>query len=135
MAKEEFQANWRGARKYQFDEETRRKQAALDREFPDPDPAPLPQPDEPIRNTEATAHQNPEATAHLPKSRPRRRRLSIATMLLLVTVASIAGYVTTLLLNWQPAPTNEQRQTNAPETSLPTEVPLPPNRPLDGKTR
>lgn len=29
MATEGFQANWRGARRYQFDEETRRKREAL----------------------------------------------------------------------------------------------------------
>lgn len=108
MAKEEFQANWRGARKYQFDEETRRKQAALDRKFPDPDPAHLPQPSEPIPSTEAATHQNTEAPARPPKSRPRRRGISIATMLLLVTAASIAGYVTVLLFEGQhivwPAP-------------------------------
>ncbi|WP_156465023.1 hypothetical protein [Mesorhizobium sp. Root552] len=28
MAKDDFQANWRGARRFQFDEETRRKQEA-----------------------------------------------------------------------------------------------------------
>ena len=30
MADDEYQANWRGARRYQFDEETRRKKAALE---------------------------------------------------------------------------------------------------------
>jgi len=29
MTTEDFQANWRGARRYQFDEETRRKREAL----------------------------------------------------------------------------------------------------------
>lgn len=31
MADDEYQANWRGARRYQFNEETRRKKAALEK--------------------------------------------------------------------------------------------------------
>jgi hypothetical protein len=126
MAKEEFQENWRGSRKYQLDEETRRTRAALDRKLPDP--AHLPQPNKPIQST--------EAAAHLPKSRPRRRGLSIAKMLLFATVVSIAGYVTTLFFEGQqifsPAlaqTTGAQPQTSTPEPSLPSEVPLPRNRP------
>lgn len=113
MAKEEFQANWRGARKYQFDEETRLKQAAFDRRFPDPDPAPLPQPTEPIPNTEIVP---------LPEPRPRRGWFFIAMMVVLfATVASIAGYVTMWII--------KRPQINTPELSLPSEVPLPSKRP------
>ncbi|MBM2711653.1 hypothetical protein JQK88_10380 [Mesorhizobium caraganae] len=128
MAEDEFQANWRGARKYQFDEETRRKQAVQDRKFPDPDPAPLPQPNEPIPST--------EAEAPVAKSQPIQRGLSVATILLLLsaTLASIAGYLTLLLYERQQIvpptqATNAQPQTSTPNPSLPSNVPLPPNRP------
>ncbi|MER8575333.1 hypothetical protein NKH19_25275 [Mesorhizobium sp. M1338] len=127
MAKEEFQANWRGARKYQFDEETRRKQAALDRKFPDPEPAHLPQPNEPVSNYS-------EAAADLPKSRPGRRGLVIATMLLLFAiVASIAGYVTIVAYQRQQIAqaTNPQPQASTANPSLPLKVLLPPSRPRD----
>ena len=36
MAKEDFQANWRGARRFQFDEETRRRQDAHSEWHPSP---------------------------------------------------------------------------------------------------
>lgn len=124
MAEDEFQSNWRGARKYQFDEETRRKQAALDRRFPDPDPAPLPQPTEPP-STEAVP---------LPKPGPRRRWLFIAMMLLLLaTVASIAGYLTLLLYERQQIvpPPKAQPQSSTPNPSLPAKMFLPPERPRD----
>lgn len=58
-------------------------------------------------------------------------RLSIATMLLLATVASIAGYVITLFFGGQlvwPVPTTTtgaEPQISAPEPSLPSEVTLP----------
>jgi hypothetical protein len=118
MAKEEFQSNWRGARKYQFDEETRRKQAALERKFPDDELPQLAKPTEPIPNTEPAAPP--------PEPRPRRRRLLIAMMLLFATVASIAGYLT---LSLYVPPPKAQRQTSAPNPSLPSKVLLPPARP------
>ena len=109
MAKDEFQANWRGARIYQFDEEARLKQAALDRRFTDP--AHLPQ-----ANVPAAADMDDKIIDTAPSSirwndlrwndrrhelemqpRARRRRLFTITVLLL-SVITAAGYAASRFL-------------------------------------
>ncbi|WP_027167315.1 hypothetical protein [Mesorhizobium sp. WSM3224] len=150
MAKEEFQANWRGSRKYQFDVETRLKQAALDRKVTDtthlahvPTAADVDGKHANASNIGPWSRLDPlcdllptilpaQASELIQPKPPRRRSIFIAKLLLFATVASIAGYVTTLFLIVAPAPistTVAQHETRAPEPSLPPVVHIPPNRP------
>lgn len=131
MAKDEFQANWRGARKYQFDEETRRKQVALDRKYSD-----LPATDDAkvgpwSRPDKIELPPAPAPTEPPVQPEPKRRR-RLLVRLLIATIALVAGYVSPLLFERPQVLSPIETPSTEPQSGaqeLPAKVPLPTKRP------